>query len=126
MDGIKSTQQFADSWWQFFDYCFNVNPASLICEPFWARFIGAFIFLGVVAVCVGCWKYVDYRRKYNAALRAQWLCEQVDESAIKEASWAGDKAYQAELSDEEVLARIREGVEQRKRDVATASPAPPA
>jgi hypothetical protein len=63
---------------------------------------------------------VDYRRKYAAAERAQWLREQADEVGIREAAWDGDKTYQAELPDDEVLTRIRAAVEQRKREIAGA------
>jgi hypothetical protein len=121
MDGIRNTTELANSWWQFFDYCFNANPSALICESFWAKFIGAFIALGAIAVLVGIWKYIDYRRKYAAALRAEWLREQADEVGIKEATWDGDKAYQAELPDTEVLARMRAGIELRKREMNSAS-----
>jgi hypothetical protein len=121
MDGLKIAQQLGESWWSFFDYCFNHNPSALICEPFWAKFIGAFIASGVIAVLFGVWKYFDYRRKYAAALRAEWEREQCDEAAIKEATWDGDKAYQSHLADDEVLERIRAAIEERKRAVA-ASP----
>jgi hypothetical protein len=55
-----------------------------------------------------------------AALRAEWERSQVDESAIREASWDGDKAYQSHLPDDEVLERIRAAVEQRRRDAGAA------
>jgi hypothetical protein len=120
VDGIRSAQSLGESWWHYFDYCFNHNPTALICEPFWAKLIGAFIAAGVVAVAFGVWKYIDYRRKYAAAARAEWERGLVDEAAIREASWDGDKAYQSHLPDEEVLERIRAAVEQRRRDAGTA------
>jgi hypothetical protein len=118
VDGLKNAQHLGESWWNFFDYCFNHNPTALICEPFWTKFIGTFIAIGVAAVVYGVWKYFDYRRKYAAALRAEWEREQVDEAAIKEATWDGDKAYQSSLADTEVLERIRAAVAQRKGDAA--------
>ncbi|MPZ43826.1 MAG: hypothetical protein GEV05_10550 [Betaproteobacteria bacterium] len=118
MDGIKNAQHLGESWWNFFDYCFNHNPTALICEPFWAKLIGAFIAAGVITVLFGVWKYIDYRRKYAAAVRAEWERGQVDEVAIREASWDGDKAYQSHLPDDEVLERIRAAVEQRRRDAS--------
>ena len=115
VDGIRNAQQLGESWWHFFDYCFNHNPTALICEPFWAKTIGIFIAIGAVVVLYGVWKYIDYRRKYAAALRAEWEREQVDEAGIREATWNGDKAYQSHLPDEEVLERIRDALDQRKR-----------
>jgi len=122
MDPIKDTRRLADSWWQFFDYCFNINPAALICEPFWMKLIGAFIAAGVLAVLVGIWKYFSYRRKYAAAMRAQAEREHIDEIEIREASWNGDKAYQSHIPDKEVLAQIRTAVDERKRNVAASEP----
>jgi hypothetical protein len=122
MDPIKDTQRIAESWWQFFDYCFNINPASLICEPFWAKFIGIFIATGVLAVLAGVWKYFSYRRKFAAALRAQAERERIDEVEIREASWNGDKAYQSHIPDREVLAQIRAAVDERKRSAEASEP----
>ena len=116
VDGLKNAQHLGESWWNFFDYCFNHNPTALICEPFWAKFIGTFIASGVIAVLFGVWKYFDYRRKYAAALRAEWEREQVDESGMREATWDGDKAYQSHLSQDEVLKRIRAAVAQQKAE----------
>ena len=123
MDGIKGVQQVSESWWQFFDFCFNVDPASTLCETFWTRTVAGFIVLGILTVLVGIWKYFNYLREYRAALRAQWEREQADEVGIQEASWHADKAYQAELPEDEVLARIREAVEARKREIGN-SPKP--
>lgn len=116
MDGFRNAQQLGESWWTFFDYCFNHNPTALICEPFWGKLIGSFIAVGAVTVLFGVWKYFDYRRKYAAAVRAEWEREQVDEAGIREAIWNGDKAYQSHLPDDEVLDRIRAALEQRKRE----------
>lgn len=118
MDGFKNAQQLGESWWHFFDYCFNHNPTALICEPFWTKVICAFIAVGAIAVLYGAWRYIDYRRKYAQALRAEWEREQVDLAAIKEATWDGDKAYQSHLADQEVLERIRAAVARRKEDAA--------
>jgi hypothetical protein len=116
VDGIRNAQHLGESWWTFFDYCFNHNPTALICGPFWGKVIGSFVAMGAIAVLFGAWKYIDYRRKYAAALRAEWEREQVDETGIREAIWDGDKAYQSHLPDDEVLERIRSALDQRKRD----------
>jgi hypothetical protein len=116
LDEVRSAQQIGESWWNFFDYCFNYNPTAMICEPFWRNTIGAFIVIGGLAVLYGIWKYIDYRRKYAAAVRAQWEREQVDEAGIREATWDADKAYRSDLTDDEVLERIRSAIDQRKRE----------
>jgi hypothetical protein len=122
MDGIRNAQQLAEPWWQFLVYCFNENPGALVCSPFWGKVIGAFIAIGCIAVLAGCWAFVSYRRKYYAAMRAQWMRESIDEVGIKETTWDGDKAFQAELPDDEVLARVRAGIEARRKEVRTAPP----
>ena len=120
MGGAQSISQTTSAWWQFFDYCFNVDPASTICQPFWDKAIGTFIVFGFVLVAYGVWKIWDYRRKYAAALRAQWLREQVDEVGIKEAQWAADKVYEPDVPDDELLERIRAGLAARKREASQA------
>jgi hypothetical protein len=124
MDGIKNAHELAESWWAYFDYCFSHNPGASICEPFWNRFIAVFVGVGLIAVAFGTWKYIEYRRNYAVALRAQWEREQIDEAQIQEEVWHGDKAYQAELPEGEVLQRIRAGIEQRKREVGSHGEAP--
>ena len=109
-------------WWQFFDYCFNHNPGSGICTPFWRWSLGAVVGIGVLVLVVTAWKYYRYRRKHQAAVIAEWERSQVDEVGIRENMWDGDKAYQADLPQEEVLQRIRQAVEQKK---ASATPNPP-
>jgi len=122
MDAIKAINGLVDSWWKFFDYCFNYNPASLVCEPFWTKLIAGFILFGALCVLVGGWMYFSFRRKYAAALRAQAERERIDEEGIREAVWNGDKAYQAHLPDAEILSRIRASVEERKREAASPPP----
>lgn len=117
----------AVTWWQFFDYCFNHNPAALACESFWAKAIGAFVAFGVVMVSIGIWKAVDYKRKARRAAIAEWQRNSIDEVGIREVTWAGEAGLvDNETPDDELVTKIREGVEQRKREIASnRSPAEP-
>jgi len=110
-------------WWQYFDYCFSHNPSAGICVPFWRWSIGTVVCIGVVVLIATAWKYYRYRRAYQAAVLAEWERSQVDEVGIKENMWDGDKAYQSHVPQEEVLARIRQAVEQKKAS-APAHPPP--
>ena len=113
--GDVNPQDVARSWWQYFDYCFNLHPSAMVCEAFWSKWILALIGFGALGVAYGIWKFVDYRRKVNAAHIAEWMREQVDEVGIRETKWNADKAYQAELPDAEVLAKIQAAVEERRQ-----------
>ena len=117
MEAIEKVQKLAGSWWNFFDYCFNHDPGASLCQAFWGKTIVACIGLGAVLVAYGVWKYVAYRRQYAAAIRAQWLREQSDEVGIQEERWIADSAYQADIPEDELLARIRAGVAARQREV---------
>lgn len=117
MDGIKNLQAILEPWVAYLGYCFNDNPLSVTCEPFWERIIGGFVLLGAIAVVVCIFKYLSYRRKFAAAMREYDQRNAVDEEAIREKIWAGEKAYQSAIPDEEIGRRVREGLEQRRREV---------
>lgn len=106
------------SWWQLFDYCFNHNPSAISCESFWANAIGAFIAFGVAMVSIGIWRAIDYRRKVTRAAIAEWERNSVDEAGIREVTWKGEAAGVTDAPDDELIEKIRAGVEQRKREVA--------
>lgn len=121
MGNTKAAEAVLTSWWQYFDYCFNISPGALVCEGFWLNLIAGFVAVGGLAVAVAIWKYWSYRRKYAAALRAQWLREQADESEIREIVWKGDTPETTALSDAELAGRIRTAMEARKREDASSS-----
>lgn len=121
MSGTKDAERLLTSWWQYFDYCFNVSPGAFVCESFWRNVIVGFVGLGVAAVLAGAWAYWSYRRKYAAAVREQWLRDQADESAIRELSWKGDTAAPLDMPDAELAARIRAAIDRRKQDGAADS-----
>lgn len=123
MDGIRNAQDIVGPWWAYFDYCFSANPLSTVCGPFWERIILAVVIGGLIATAYGALKYFAYRRRDRRARIAEWEREQSDEVGIKEATWNGDKAYQAELPDAEVAARIRAALDERKRMTAPRSDA---
>ena len=111
-------QQIAGSSRNLFDYCFNHDPGGLpVPGPSGARRSSPCIGLGAGLVAYGVWKYVEYRRQYAAAIRAQWLREQADDVGIQEGRWIGDSAYQTDIPEDELLERIRAGVAARQREV---------
>lgn len=124
MGSAKEAEAVLTSWWQYFDYCFNISPGALVCEGFWLKLIAGFVGVGALAVAVGIWKYWSYRRKYAAAMRAQWLREQADESEIRDIAWKGDAPDTTALGDAELAARIRTAMEARKQADAAASSRP--
>lgn len=118
MEGIRNAQSMIDPWWNFMVFCFSDDPLSPVCGQFWERIILGAVALGVAAVAFGVWKYLKYRRDFRIAMRAQAEREAIaDEQIMRAHQWDGDKAYQSNLSDDEVQRRIREGVEQRRREV---------
>lgn len=62
MDGIRNAQAVVEPWWTYLSYCFNDNPLSAVCGPFWERIIIGVVIVGVIAVLAGTWKYLVYRR----------------------------------------------------------------
>jgi len=82
MDGIKNARALVDPWWTYLNYCFSQNPFSPVCESFWERIVLARIVLGVIAVLAGVMKFFSYRRKFEAALRAQAERDAIDDGAF--------------------------------------------
>lgn len=110
--------QALTSWWRFFDYCFNHNPSAMSCEAFWTYGIFGFIGVGVLLLIFTATKIVSDRRKLRAARIAEWERNSVDEAGIREAIWVGESATAPrDASDDQLLATIRAGIEQRKREM---------
>ena len=101
-------------WVTYVSSCMELPMQAPVCKPFWTWvMIGAFAFSGLIVLVI-VWKIMSYRIKLAAALRAEEQRAHVDHEAIAAKRWDGDKAYSAELGDEEVERRIREAVEQRR------------
>ncbi len=124
MDWLRSARATFDPWLSYIEYCFNGDPLSPMCGPFWQRVILGVIAVGALAVGYGCWYYYQQRRKERQAAIAEWERAQVDFAGIKEKSWEGDKAFQADMPEEEMARRIREALDQRRAEqAATTKPA---
>lgn len=117
MQWATDARAMLEPWLAYLDYCFNANPLAAICEKFWAWTILAVIATGALAVLAGVWKYGAYRRKLSKAERAREERMRIaDEDTMRASMWDGDKAYQTELPATEVQRRIREAIEQRKKE----------
>lgn len=115
MDGISNVLAWIDPWLTYLAYCFSHEPFSPVCGAFWERIVIGVVVAGIAAVVIASIKFVSYRRKYAEATRAYEQRNAIDEDAIREHSWAADKAYPASLPEEEIAQRIREGLAEHRR-----------
>jgi hypothetical protein len=73
--------------------------------------------LGVIAAVWIAAKVISYKLKLAAALRAEEERAMVaDEEAMRAHAWDGDKAYQTDLSPEDVERRIKEALVARANE----------
>lgn len=111
MDWIKPTQAFIERWWAYIDWCLKAEIHAPVCQPFWSWATGALLGIVILAVVWAVAKFISYRIKLAAALRAEEEREAVaDEDTMREHTWDGDKAYQTDLPAEEVERRIKDAL----------------
>lgn len=108
-------------WMTHVSYCTHHPIQTPACKPFWTWLMIALISAGTLVIIVVAWKFVSYRIKLAAALRAEEERARIDHDAIAARSWDGDKAYRTDLGGDEIEKRIREAVDQRR---ATHPPLP--
>ena len=101
-------------WMTYVSYCAGQPLQAPACKPFWTWVMIALLSCGALTILVIAWKFVSYRLKLAAALRAGEERARVDHDAIAARRWDGDKAYRTELGGEEIEKRIREAVEERR------------
>ena len=117
MDWLEPTQGFIAKWWAYIDWCLNAEMQAPVCRPFWTWAMVALLVLGVIAAVWIAAKVIWYKLKLAAALRAEEERAMVaDEEAMRAHAWDGDKAYQTDLSAEDVERRIKEALVARANE----------
>ena len=119
MKAIDLTLQWFGQWFAYLTTCVELPMAAPVCRPFWTwTAIGAAFIAGVFMLWL-LWRFIDYKLKWRAALRAQAERDRIDYDEIQRVKWIGDTAYQADLSEDEVHRRITEGLEAIKAKPAS-------
>ncbi len=108
-----------DRWWAYLSFCLEAPYTAHVCKPMWKNVAIASIVFAVLLIGWVVWKYIDYRLKYAAAIRAELERERWAEPEVMErARWTGDDpARHPEfevMSDEALAGEIRAALARRK------------
>ena len=114
MDFAKGWLDVIQQWMTYILFCIDQPMQTPICEPFWTWVMIALFSSSALIAIVVAWKFVSYRMKLAAALKAEAERARIDHDAIAARNWDSDKAYSTELGGEEIERRIREAVDQRR------------
>src|SRR5262252_10870478 len=106
MDWIRPTEAFIANLWAYIEWCVGHDILAPICQPFWAWTIGASLVIAVLVIAWMLLKFVSYRIKLAAALKAEAERAKVaDEETMRAHSWEGDNAFQTDLPSAEIEQR---------------------
>lgn len=107
--------QMFDDWVRHLGICFNLPMAAPQCRPLWEVVMYACLAVAAVITLWLTWKWIDYRRQYAAALKAQQDREKIAEPEIMQEHLykeAGDVIE--DITDPHLAEKIRRELEQRK------------
>lgn len=71
MEWFRAIGEIARQWWIYFDWCIEADIRAPICRPFWEWVLIACGAVGFLALAFVAVKFVSYRIKLAAALRAE-------------------------------------------------------
>ena len=115
MKALAEIESIIRQWATYISWCFEAPYSAPVCRPFWTWVAIGLAAMGGI-VLLGCvWKFIDYKLKYRAALRAEEARQRVaDEETMAAARWKGDDAMVASAVGPDVEDRIKTALARRK------------
>lgn len=108
--------QTSDNWLDRIAMCINLPMAAPACHSLWATVMYVSAGFGIALAAWAIWKFVDYRMKYAAAMRAQQEREKVaDPATMRGHTWAEHADIAADVTDPHLAKKIREELEEQRR-----------
>lgn len=115
MKAIEYIERISQQWTAYMLWCLSAPYSAPVCQPFWMWVATGAALVGGVGLAWIVWKYVDHRKKYRAALRAQAALDDVaDVETMDEVKWTGDNVVVDPAGDPNVAEQIREALARRK------------
>jgi len=117
VQALTAVTELINRWWAYVEFCLEAALTAPVCRPFWTWSVIALLGLGAVTCVAIAWRYLSWRHQHKVAQRAyEQRMSVADEATMQAARWNADKAYQSDVPPEEIERRIREAVEQRRRE----------
>jgi len=108
--------QMFERWVDIVAMCTTLPISAPACRPFWENVMYLSAAIGLLLAGWAIWKFVDYRLKYAAALRAQAERERIaDPNTMKQHTWIEPADIAADVTDPHLAQKIREELEQRRQ-----------
>lgn len=86
---------FADLW-EMAVLCSGLPMDEPLCRPFWQILAAFCAMIGTGLICTTAWRYIQYRRQWNAAMLAQQQRDAIaDEATMQQHRWIGDDNFSA-------------------------------
>lgn len=105
----------AEQWVLWLQTCLGLPMAAPACRPLWVWVMWASVAVAILATLWTIWKAIDYRRKYDAAIRAQMERERIAEPEVMESfrfKEVGDVVE--DVTDPHLADKIRAELDRRK------------
>jgi hypothetical protein len=116
MEWLKAIEAMAAPWWAYVSWCVEADISAPVCKPFWTWVSIACVAVGSVALAIMVVRFVSFRIKLAAAMRAEKARNQVaDRESMQRYQWQGDNANPDNETAEELARRIKDELDQRKR-----------
>lgn len=114
MKAIALVEGFIQQWGAYVLFCIDAPYSALACRSFWNWVVALSWGSGGLLLTWIVWKFVDYKLKYSAALRAQLERERVaEEDVMEKARWKGDDVILDGASNSDVAGEIRAALARR-------------
>ena len=115
MKVLAEIESIIRQWIIYVSWCLDAPYSAPICRPFWMSVAIGSVAAGGIAIVWCAWKFIDYKLKYRAALRAEEARQRVaDEETMGAAKWKGDDIMIASAAGTNVEAQIKTAIARRK------------
>ena len=115
MEFFKWADGVISPWITYYVFCIDAVYTAPACRSFWNWIVIVSWGLAGVIVLWFLWKFIDYKLKYAAAIRAQLERERIAEHDIIESvRWVGNDPVLNGASDSDMAGEIRAALARRK------------
>lgn len=106
--------QTPQSWLDLLANCTAQPMSAPACRPFWETVMVASAAIGLLLAAWVLWKFVDHRRQYAAALRAEAERRRAEEELRKQNPVTEPVDIAADVTDPHLAQKIRQELEHRR------------
>lgn len=112
-----------DRWMQWLQMCINLPITAPVCRPMWQWVMYICFTVGALTISWLVWKFVDYKLKYAAAIRAQLERERIaDPEVMADHRYKEIADIEADVTDPHLAKKIRAELEKQRLERVSGQP----